>query len=68
MRSLVSLPPSPVALRAAALEEVRGVLDAIRCSAWLVARGRITERERRLLIAIEMAAERAERALQRLRI
>jgi len=56
-----------VALRAAALTELRGLLEGIRCSAWLIARGRVTERELRLLVAIEMAAERAERALQRLR-
>ncbi len=68
MCPLVSPPPAPLALRAAALEELRGVLDGIRCGAWLVARGPITERELRLLVAIEMAAERGERALQRLRL
>ena len=66
MSPLVSIPPAPAALRAAALEELRGTLEAIRCSAWLVARGRVTERELRLLVAVEMAAERAERAVQRL--
>ena len=66
MSPWVSLPPSPLALRNAALEELRGMLDAIRCSVSLAARGPIGERERRLLVAIEIAAERAERAVQRL--
>ncbi|MBI2074146.1 MAG: hypothetical protein HYW06_12120 [Gemmatimonadetes bacterium] len=66
MSPLVSLPPAPVALRAAALEELRGALEAIRCSAWLVARGQVTQRELRLVVAIDMAAERAERAVRRL--
>jgi len=63
---LVSFPPASVALRAAALDELRGALEAIRCGAWLAARGRVTQRELRLLVAIDMAAERAERAVQRL--
>jgi len=42
------------------------MLEAIRCSVRLAARGPIGERERRLLVAIEIAAERAERAVQRL--
>ena len=63
---LVSLAPAPEALRAAAVEELRGMLEAIRCSVSLAARGPIGERERRLLVAIEIAAERAERAVQRL--
>ncbi len=62
----VSFPAPPLALRAAALEELRGTLEAIRCSAWLAARGTITERERRLLVAIDMAVERAEQAVRRL--
>lgn len=62
----VSLAASPIALRAAALDELHGMLEAIRCSAWLAARGPITERERRLLVAIDMAVERAERAVRRL--
>lgn len=66
MCPLVSLPPSAAALRAAALEELRGTLEVIRCSAWLAACGPIPERERCLLVAIEMAAERAEGAVQRL--
>lgn len=63
---MVSHPPGPTALRAAALEELRGVLEAIRCSAWLAIRGPLSERERRLLVAIDIAAERAERAVRRL--
>ena len=62
----VSFPSPPVALRAAALEDLRGTLDVIRCSAWLAARGPVTERERRLLVAIDMAVERAQRALRQL--
>jgi hypothetical protein len=62
---LVSFPPAS-ALRAAALEELRGTLEAIRCSAWLAAREDIPERQRRLLVAIDMAAERAEHAVRRL--
>lgn len=67
MSPRVSLPAPPIALRAAAREELLGMLDAIRCSAWLAARGPITERERRLLVAIDMAVERAEHAVHRLR-
>jgi hypothetical protein len=42
------------------------MLEAIRCSAWLAARAPLSQRERRLLIAIDMAAERAQRAVRRL--
>lgn len=66
MSPRVSFPAPPIALRAAALEELRGMLEAIRCSAWLAARGPITERERRLLVAIDMAVERAQQAMRRL--
>lgn len=62
----MSIPPASVALRAAALDEVRGALEAIRCGAWLAARGPVRQRELRLLVAIDLAAERAERAVQRL--
>jgi len=67
MSPVVSLPPASLALRAAALEELRGTLEAIRCSAWLAAREDGPERQRRLLVAIDMAAERAEQALRWLR-
>ncbi|HLB37411.1 MAG TPA: hypothetical protein VJL31_12640 [Gemmatimonadales bacterium] len=67
MSPLVSVPPVHLALRAAALEELRGALEAIRCTSWLAARGCVTARELRLLVAIDMAAERAERAIERLR-
>jgi hypothetical protein len=63
---LVSFPPATLALRAAALEELRGTLEAIRCSAWLAALEDIPERQRRLLVAIDLAAERAEQAVRRL--
>jgi hypothetical protein len=66
MSPLVSLPPASLALRAAALEELRGTLEAIRCSTWLAAREDIPERQRRLLVVIDMAAERAEQAVRRL--
>jgi hypothetical protein len=66
MSPLVSLPPASLALRAAALDELRGTLEVIRCTAWLAAREALPERQRRLLVAIDMAAERAEGAARRL--
>ncbi len=67
MNPPLSFPAPPIALRAAALEELRGTLEVIRCCAWLAARGPITQRERRLLVAVDMAVERGQRAVQRLR-
>lgn len=67
MNPRVSFPTPPMALRTAALEDLRGTLEVIRCSAWLAARGAITERERRLLVAIDMAVEQAQQAVRRLR-
>jgi hypothetical protein len=63
---LVSPPPVAEALRAAALEELRGALEAIRCTSWLAARRCVSERDLRLLVAIDIAVERAQQALRRL--
>jgi hypothetical protein len=60
------LPPARLALRAAALEELLGALEGIRCTTWLAVLEDMPERQRRLLVAIDMAAERAERAVLRL--
>lgn len=66
MSPLVSLPPAAAALRAAALEELAGALEAIRCSVGLAALEGISERQRGLLVAMDLAVERAEHALRRL--
>ena len=39
------------------------MLDAITCLARMVAAGPVTERERRLAAAVQLAAERARRAV-----
>jgi hypothetical protein len=54
------------ALRAAARTELLGLLEGVRLSAWLLARGPLPERDRRLLVAIDIATERAQRAVARL--
>ncbi len=66
MSAWVTLPSGSDARRDAALEELGGVLEAITCLARLIAAGPVTERERRLAAAVQLAAERAARAMRRL--
>lgn len=67
MSPWVTLPCASEAQRDAAWEDLRGTLEAIACLAGMIAAGGVTERERRLAAAVQFAAQRAERAVERLK-
>lgn len=66
MSPWVRLPSASDARHAAALSDLGGMLEAISCLARLIAAGAVTERERRLSAAIQLAVERAARGLRQL--
>ena len=59
---MVTMPPERQGLRQAAERELLAALEAIRLASRLVVDGRVGERERRLVAAIQLAAREAERA------
>jgi hypothetical protein len=66
MSPWVRLPSASDARHAAAVSDLRGTLEAIACLSRLIAAGPVTERERRLSAAIQLAVERAARATRHL--
>lgn len=56
------MPPERQGLRQAAERELLAALEAISLASGLMADGHMSERERRLVAAIQLAAREAERA------